>query len=162
MSKDTIKIRGFFRVQITEDKDGKTNIVGDSGWKENVVVNTGFRDYLVDHILGSNEKFVRYAALGTGGAPGVTDVILSGEITHRTNRVDISAGTSVVASKTAQFTGQFASSGSYVTASANVSNIGLHSAIGTTTSDLFAGNTYASSALATNQNVNFTYQIRFS
>ena len=30
-NKDTMKVKGFFRVQITEDGKG---VVGDSGWKE--------------------------------------------------------------------------------------------------------------------------------
>ncbi len=162
---DTIKLRGFFHIQITEDlSSGGVKVVGDSGWVENTVVNTGFRDYLVDHIIGSNEKFVKYAALGTGAAPGVTDTGIAGELQHATNnnRVLITGGTSIVASKTAQFTGQFASSASYVTASADISNIGLFNEQSDTGADLFAGNTYASSSFATNQNVNFTYQIRFS
>jgi hypothetical protein len=66
-----------------------------------------------------------------------------------------------VASTTAQFTATFASSASFLTAAADLSNIGLFAA--TTTNDtLFAGNTYASSSCNTNQNVNVTYQIRFS
>ena len=66
-----------------------------------------------------------------------------------------------VASTTAQFTATFASSDSFLTAAANLSNIGIFAA-STTDDTLFAGNTYASSSCATNQNVNMTYQIRFS
>ena len=34
-TKDALKVRGLFRLQITEDGE----VVGDSGWRENQVVN---------------------------------------------------------------------------------------------------------------------------
>jgi hypothetical protein len=42
---DGVKVRGFFRVQITEDGKG---VIGDSGWKENQITNLGLRDFIVD------------------------------------------------------------------------------------------------------------------
>jgi len=39
-----LKVRGMFRVQIT-DPDG--SVFGDSGWHENLVTNDGFNQYLV-------------------------------------------------------------------------------------------------------------------
>ncbi len=157
---DGVKIRGFYRIQLTEDGKG---VVGDSGWKENQVTNLGINQYIVNWLLGdtANGKSVTYAALGTGGAPASNDTSLSGEITHgASSRATVS--TSVVASRTAQFTGAFNSANSFVTASANISNIGLFNTSTTNVGTLFAGNTYASSSCATNQSVNYTYQIRFS
>jgi len=160
MEKQTLK--GFFRIQLTESKDGKSQIVGDSGWKENQVTNLGIQDYLVDHLLGNaGGKAVTHMALGTGTAPGAAATGLDGEITHAADaRKEVS--TSIVASKTAQFTAAFASADSFVTASVNISNVGLFETSTTSVGTIFAGNTYASSSLATNQNVNVTYQIRFS
>lgn len=159
--RDHIKLRGFFRVNITEHKNGKEVIVGDSGWRENQVTNLGIQDYLVNPLMGAAGKNVSHMALGTGGAPAAADTTLAGEITHASNsRKTVS--TSVVSSKTAQFTAAFASSASFVTASVNISNIGLFHTSTTAGGTLFAGNTYTSSSLATNQNVNATYQIRFS
>lgn len=162
-----VRLRGFFRVQITEDrgKNGKLlkspRVVGDSGWRENQVTNLGIQDYLVNPLMGAAGKTVSHMALGTGGAPASDATSLSGEITHATNsRKTVS--TSVVASRTAQFTAAFSSAASFVTATANISNIGLFHTSTTAAGTLFAGNTYASSALATNQSVNATYQIRFS
>jgi hypothetical protein len=66
-----------------------------------------------------------------------------------------------VASTTAQFTATFASGDSFLSAAANLSNIGLFSGTATDAT-IFAGNTFASSSCATNQSVNVTYQIRFS
>lgn len=154
---DPVKLRGFFRVQIKQDE----KIVGDSGWCENQVTNLGIQDYLVTPLMGGSGKTVSHMALGTGGAPASNDTSLAGELTHAANdRKTVS--TSVVSSRTAQFTAAFNSVDSFVTATANISNIGLFHTSTTAAGTLFAGNTFASSAVATNQNVNATYQIRFS
>ena len=149
-----MKVKGFFRVQITEDGKG---VVGDSGWRENQVTNLGIQDYVVDWLVGDtdNGKSITHLALGSGTAPASNGTALEGEAVKRQ-----AVTTSIVDSRTAQFTGQFASDNSFVTNTQNISNVGLFntSAAGT----IFAGNTYASSSCATNQNVNVTYQIRFS
>ena len=155
---DGMKVRGFFRVQITEDGKG---VMGDSGWRENQVTNLGIRQYLVDWLASGAGKSVTYMALGTGGAPASDATSLTGELTHSTSgRAAVSS--SIVASGTNQFTGAFASANSFVTATANISNIGLFNTSTTGAGTLFAGNTFASSSCATNQSVNATYQIRFT
>jgi hypothetical protein len=147
-----IKVRGFFRVAIEDD--GK--IVGDSGYLENQVTNLGKRDYLaraLGAIAGSLQ--VNRVALGTGGAPASDGTVLAGEVQQRTTLTAATNGSSAV-----RFTATFASGGSFVTATQNISNIGLFNS--QTGGTLFAGNTYASSSCATNQNVNVTYDITFS
>lgn len=159
-SKDTVHVKGFYRLQITEDgPHGKVKVVGDTGWKKNLVVNLGFQDYLVK-LLGaqSGSKQISHVALGTGGAPSAADTSLAGELTNHSAYARVAPTVAVVSSKTLRFTGTFNSS--VVTANANISNIGLiNTSSGGT---IFAGNTYTSSTLATNQNVNITYEIRFS
>lgn len=154
--KDMVQVHGFFRVQLEED--GK--VVGDSGWQRNQITNNGFLEYLC-HTIGASagSKQIGFVALGTGGAPAGGDNTLAGEIMSSTQRKAVTYGN--VASTTAQFTATFASSDSFLTAAANISNIGLYNAT-TTNATLFAGNTYTSSSCDTNQNVNVTYQIRFS
>ena len=157
--KSAIKVRGFFRINILKDRDGKEIIVGDSGWMKNQVVNLGFQDYLCQTLAGmAGSKTVSYVALGTGGAPAAADTGLAGEIMSSTQRKTVSPST--IASKTVQFTAAFASSASFLSAAANLSNIGLFNTSSGGT--IFAGNTYASSSCATNQSVNVSYQIRFS
>lgn len=150
-----IKIKGMFRLKIT-DSD---RIIGDTGWRENQVTNLGFNQYLVS-ALGSisGSKYISHAAVGTGGAPAATDTALAGE---QSVRNAVTAATSS-GSKTVRFTGTFASADSFVTASKNLSNIGLFNTSTAAGGTLFAGNTYASSAVATNQNLNYTYDIIFS
>ena len=148
-----IKVKGCYRLQIEED--GK--IISDSGWVENQVVNLGFNQYLVS-TLGAiaGSKQVSHMALGTGGAPAAADTTLAGEVEKRTS---VTAATSS-SSKTVRFTATFGSSDSFVTNTQNISNVGLFNTSSGGT--IFAGNTYTSSSVATNQNVNATYDIIFS
>lgn len=154
---DRVQPRGFFRLQITEDG----SVVGDSGWRENQVVDLGFSHYLVDLLgQGANSKQISRMMLGTGTQPGAAATSLPGELNTATyTRTTVTFANS--ASKTARFTATFASSSSHITASVALSNIGI---INNTTSagTLMAGNTYTSSAWNTNQDINATYEIRFA
>jgi hypothetical protein len=161
---EKMKVKGMFRVHIEED--GK--IVGDSGWKTNLITNLGFNEYLVKS-LGTSLTGVKisHAALGTGGAPSATDTSLAGEVSTNGSGSVVRAGVTAATSsgsKTLRNTATFSSANSFITASANISNIGLFNVSGPTTASgsLFAGNTYTSSSVATNQNVNVTYDIIFA
>jgi hypothetical protein len=162
----TTKPRGFFRVQITEDGKG---VLGDSGWQENQVTNDGVTNYVIKSLIGSaGPSSVAWMGLGTGTAPGAADTTLNGEIYHKSassvSNSRASVATSVVSSRTARFTAAFNSANQFVTASVNISNVGLFAASLTSLANngtLFAGNTYTSSSCATNQNVNVTYDITF-
>ena len=155
--KDSIKVKGSFRLQINED--GK--IVGDSGWHKNQITNLGFNQYLVS-LIGNigTPKYVTHIALGTGGVPAASATSLAGEA-DVAKRAAVTAATSS-GSKTCRFTATFNSSDSFVTATKNISNIGLFNTSAQTTGTMFAGNTYASSSVATNQAINVTYDIIFS
>jgi hypothetical protein len=159
MDKDTLKVRGMFRINIV-DPDG--TIVGDSGWVENQVTNLGFKLYLADNIGASaGSKQIGYVGLGTGTAPGAAHTYLQGEIADSDGSITRKGVTySNVASTTAQFVATFASGDNHISAAQNISNIGLFAL--STTDTVFAGTTYASSSCDTNQNVNVTYQIQFS
>lgn len=154
-----IKARGFFRLQI-QDQDGK--VAGDTGWRENQVTNLGFEQYLC-YALGTaigTPKNISHAMLGTGTAPGAADTSLNGEITDVAGtRCAVTPTT--IASKTVQFAFTLASS--VYTAAKTIQNVGLINHSSTATAGtIFAGNTYTTSALATNQSVNGSYQIRFA
>lgn len=156
MSKTSVRIQGFSRVQIEEN--GK--VVGDSGFVgPNQITNNGFLNYLC-HVLGASagSSLANFVALGTGAAPASNATALPGEIMSGTQRKAPTYAN--VGSTTAQFTATFASSGSFITAAANISNIGLFRS--SAENSIFCGNTYASSSLATNQNCNVTYQLRLA
>lgn len=150
---DGILVKGAFRVNILENGE----IVGDSGWLSNQVTNEGFRNYMA-RALGaiSGSMQVSHLALGTGGAPAASDTTLAGEVVKRQA---VTAATSST-SKAVLFTGTFSSANSFVTNTQNISNIGLFNSSSTGT--LFAGNTFASSSCATNQDVNVSYAITFA
>jgi hypothetical protein len=155
-TKDSVKLRGFFRLQI-EDPDG--TIAGDSGWCRNTVTNDGKLQYLVRAMASSaGSKYPGYAALGEGSEPGAADTSLESEVVGtQGSQIRDAVAAESSGSTALRCTGTFASGDSFVTATENISNIGLfHSSTGGT---IFAGNTYASSSCATNQNVNYTYDI---
>lgn len=154
MEQDSISVKGFFRVNIV-DPDG--TIKGDSGWLQNQVVNLGFLDYLVKS-LGSQagSKYLTHIAIGSGTVPGAAATSIDGEVAKRTT---FTAATSSD-SKTLRMTATFSSADSFLAGASNLSNI---AAVNTSSGGtIFAGNTYASSSCATNQNVNVTYDIVFS
>jgi len=154
MAKDSKKLRGFFRINITEDGKG---VVGDSGWCENQLTNLGINQYLLNWLAGDtgSGKSVTHMALGTGGAPASNATALGGEV-----EVRAAVSTSIIASRTAQFTANFASSASFVTTTQSLSNVGLFNTSSGGT--LFAGNTFASSSVASNQSINASYNIQLS
>lgn len=163
MQQEGLKIRGMFRVQIVEDQpDGVPKIVGDSGWRENQVTNDGFNDYLC-RLLGNttSSKQVTHMALGTGTVPGAAATSLDGELDNTSSRAAVTVATSNT-SKTVRFTATFSSASSFASATVTLKNIGLFHQSNVTAGTIFAGNTYATSSCATNQNVNATYDISFS
>ena len=148
MNKDGVSAKGFFRLQINED--GK--VVGDTGWKKNQVTNEGFQDYLCQTLAGmAGSKTISYAMLGTGTAPASDATALDGEITDAEDtRCAVTPTT--IASKTVQFAFTLASS--VYTAPKTIQNVGLINHSSTATAGtIFCGNTYTTSALATNQSV---------
>lgn len=163
-----LKIRGFFHLQIVEDQDdGTRKIVGDSGWIENLVTNLGFNNIVNQLGTSLTGSKISHAALGTGGAPSAADTTQAGEVSTNVSgsvvRAALTAATSS-SSKTLRNTATFSSANSFLTASANISNVGLWQTSGPTTASgtLMCGNTYTSSACATNQNVNLTYDLIFN
>ena len=148
-----LSVKGMFRIQITED--GK--VIGDSGWKENQVVDLGFNDYLCKSLgSSSGSAYIGFMALGTGTTPNASHTSLNGEVEVRTAVTFQTSSTS----KTARFLATFGSSDNFVTKTENISNVGLFASSSGGT--LFAGNTYDSSSCATNQDVNATYDIIFA
>lgn len=151
-----IRVKGMFRVVIAED--GK--FVGDSGYRPNIITNEGFRNFIV-RTMGAQggSATVSHVTLGSGGLANATDTALPSEIVGANKRAAVTAATSAT-SKAMQFTATFDSANSFVDSTYNISNIGLVNSV--TAGSLFAGNTFASSSVATNQSVYVTYNISFT
>ena len=151
---------GFFRLNIVEEHNGEKKIVGDSGWKPNMITNLGAQYYIIDLMLGSAGSMrVGYAGLGSGGAVLSADTNISNPCATNRNSFTISGAT--VASRTLRYIGTLQSN---VYASTTIGNVGLFSdsATSNASGSMFAGNTFTSSTLATNQAVNLTYDIQFA
>jgi len=159
-AKDSINVKGFFRLNIIDHKDGKKKVVGDSGWCKNTVTNLGFQHYIVESlgaIAGSSQ--VSYLALGTGTAPGATATNLPNELSDAAN-CRFTLTPSVVSSKTLRMVGTLASN--IITANRTINNIGIFAVSTTQAGSILSGQTYATSQLQTNQSVNCTYELQFS
>ena len=150
---DGITLKGFFRVQVVDRKTKK--VVGDTGYRPNVITNYGFESCIAALPMKgiANTAQASYLILGSGTAPATDATQLPGS---NTDQIISFEGLSVVASLTQRATAQLeGSDGSMAT----LANIGL---IVATTGPLVAGNTFASSALSTDQQVNATYELQFS
>lgn len=156
-TRDGVRVRGFFHIKLIDDKGA---VVGDSGLRENQIVDNGFQQFLQYCIIASaGSKTATHAAIGTGTVPGASATTLPGELTDAAGcRCALTTGTS--GSKTVSFTFTLASG--ITTAARTIQNVGLFNGSTTNAGTMFAGNTYATSALATNQAVNGTYQIIFA
>ena len=153
--------KGFFRLHVIEnDLTGKPQVVGDTGWVQNQITNSGYDNFL-SRVIGalSGSSLSSFAALGTGTAPASSGTALPGELGDAAG-CRCTLNTSTTGSKTVQFA--FTLNSGIITAARNISNVGLFAVSTTGAGSCFAGNTYTSSTLATNQAVNGSYQIQFS
>ena len=158
MVSEGIKIKGCFRIRIGEDgPDGIPKIVGDSGWMDNMIVNLGVQDYILDWLCEGTDgsgKRVDTIMIGTGGSVASDATQIAGSTAHS----QIAAGTSIVASRTFQITNDW-TSGEHPGGTPNVSNAALLDGTGAQT--IFCGNTFASSTWNSNQGLSITYQVQF-
>lgn len=156
---DGVNIKGFFRTQIV-DKKGK--IVGDSGWKKNTITVNGLAFCIGGLPLKHTGAYdAEFGAIGTGAAAvdsNATAVVglLSADSDSYIALVTQAMSTSA-SGATARVTFQYDGS---LGATGNIGNVGLFSA--QTVGGMVAGNTFNTSALATNQSVNVTYEFRFA
>src|SRR3972149_4676515 len=97
LANDVMKVKGFFRLQITEDKPDGIEVKGDSGWLPNTVTQYGFGQFIADIIAADAASLrVSHAGLGTGTATiNSSQSRLTSELTHSTSgRAVMTAATS--------------------------------------------------------------------
>jgi hypothetical protein len=90
--------------------------------------------------------------------PASNATVLAGELTEAAGRMALTTGTA--GSKTVQYTFTLASG--VIAAASTIQNVALFSGSTQAGGTLMAGNTFATSALATNQAVNGSYAIAFA
>jgi len=146
---DRLAIKGFFRLQIVDKKTRK--VVGDTGDIENQITNYGLNNCFVGGpIKGASTVKISGAMLGSGTNPASSATALPGALTNYWSAV----GTAINGSTQGQLTASFDGTLGAVT----IANIGLLAASSGT---VICGNTFASSALATTQDVNMTYNLNW-
>ena len=148
--KGTYKMRGFFRGNIVDAKTGE--VLGDTGWVKNKATTYGLVNLALLICSGGGGVPVGYACLGTQtNAIDMSQTTISG-----TGNAFATVATATSGAATATFTCSFAGADGAL----NVGVAGLYK----TNSDgsLIQAQTFASSAMATNQNFNLTYQVRFA
>lgn len=146
------RVKGFFRTQICNKKDGK--IVGDSGWCRNTLTNNGLNAIAAIAIAATGSYSVGFAAIGKG-----TDAIVAADtgLTSVQNKY-LAVTPSTVATGTARCTVSF--DGSDNSATLTIGEIGLFKT--DSVGSLVAGNTFTTSQMTTDQTLNATYELRFS
>jgi hypothetical protein len=148
---DGIAVKGFCRLQIV-DKNTK-KIVGDSGWVgPNQITNYGLNSCVVAAPFGAGSVQAAGLLLGSGSVPASNATTLPNSLSDYWSAF---AYSSVIDSLTARMSVSFDGTLGAVT----LSNIG---ALAVSSDTLLWGNTFASSALATTQDVNCTYELRYS
>ena len=159
-----VGIGGRFRVNIV-NPDG--TVVGDSGWKKNVLTNVGVNDAILGRFMGltASTQKAGYFALGTGQASiSVSTTSMAGQCAGGTMVAVTTATSGRTASSdgaTARYTANFTSNA--FGASTTVGQAGLHfTTSGGSSTALLCAATFASSTVATNQAVNCSYDVIFS
>jgi len=147
-----VAVRGFSRLQIVDKKTKK--IVGDTGYLENTITNYGFANCIVaSPIKATGSIQVLGMLLGSSGDAIATNATkLGASLSKYYSTV---AKSSVVNSLTGLLTASFDGTLGAVT----LKEVGL---LSVSNGSLIAGNTFASSALASTQDVNVSYELRYS
>jgi hypothetical protein len=154
------KIKGFFRGQII-DRSGR--VCGDSDWVENVTTNVGIQN-LGSSILGpTGGNSVVCARIATQtAAVNVTQVDLLGY--ENSFRLPTTSATTGAGAMTCQFTASFAGSNNSDTIAVGAAGLDIATPVNATqtTNSLVNAQTFTTSNMATNQDFNLTYQVRFT
>jgi hypothetical protein len=154
------KIKGFFRGQIV-DRTGR--VYGDSDWVENVTTNVGVQN-LGSSILGTDggDSVVCARIATQTAAVNVTQVDLLGY--ENSYQAPTTAATTGAGAMTCQFTASFAGSDNSDTIAVGSAGLDIATPANATqtTNSLVNAQTFTSSNMATNQDFNLTYQVRFT
>jgi hypothetical protein len=148
---ECVGVRGFFRLNIVDKKTKK--IVGDSGWVRNQITNYGLNSCIVALPLKcANSLQATGMMLGSGTNPASNATALDASNTDYWGSF---LQSTVISSLTARATCSFDGT----LGAATLANIGIYAA---STGTLIAGKTFASSAITTDQDINATYELRYS
>lgn len=148
---DPIGVKGFFRLNIIDKKTKK--IVGDSGWIQNQITNYGLESCIVAlPFKCANSIQASGIMLGSGTGVASTGTNLQNS---NSDYWAAFAYSQVVASLTARATCSFDGT----VGAATLQEIGVFAA---STGTVICAKSFTSSALTTDQDVNCTYELRYT
>jgi spore maturation protein SpmA len=152
-AKEGIKVRGFFKLQLVNHETGKVEGEFEG---PNTVTNFGLDNACAGASIGAAGSCQALSAcLATQStAVNATQISLVG-----VENAVIDLTPSTVVTGTARNTCSFA--GSDNSATLTIGSVGLHSNTNSAT-DMIAGQTFTTSQMATNQDLNMTYELQFS
>ena len=148
---NNIAVKGFFRVQLKNKKDG--TVEGDSGWINNQITNYGLNSCIVAlpfKCANSIQASGLMLGSGTGVASDGTN-LTSGNTDYWTAFAQSTVISSLTARATASIDG--------TQGAATLQEIGVFAASDGT---VIAAKSFASSAITTDQDVNCTYELRYT
>jgi hypothetical protein len=148
---EAVAIKGFTRLQIKNKKDGK--IVGDTGWLQNQITNYGLESCIVAlpfKCAGSIQATGIMLGSGTGVASDGTNLQNSNS-DYWTAFAQSTVSDSLTCRATASIDG--------TKGAATLQEIGVFAA---STGTVIAAKSFNSSALTTDQDVNCTYELRYT
>lgn len=146
-----VSVKGFFRVQLKNKKDG--TVEGDSGWIGNQITNYGLNSCIVAlpfKCANSIQATGLMLGSGTGVASDGTN-LESGNTDYWTAFAQSTVISSLTARATASIDG--------TKGAATLQEIGVFAASDGT---VIAAKSFASSAITTDQDVNCTYELRYT
>jgi len=151
---DTLAIKGFLRLQIVDKKTRK--VIGDTGLRPNQITNYGKNSCFLAAVVGAAGSVqILGAMLGNGTNPASNATALD------TPNTDYFAAVATAINGSTQL--QFTASFDGTLGAATLANMGLFGATDyAATNSLICGKTFASSAVATTQDVNMTYNINYA
>ena len=159
-TQNSMVAKGFFELEIV-NPDG--TIAGKSDRVQNTITLLGFQQICLNVGTGLTGTKFAFVNVGEGTAPASDAVALQSEVSGTGNVVIRQAPTAstLAGSLTLRHLATMASSNSFVTATEDISNVGLfiHS---DNANSCVAGAAYASSSVAVNQAVHITYDLIFN
>jgi hypothetical protein len=149
--KETLKIKGFYKVELRNAKTGELEGLAEG---ENVVTEVGFDNFLVNSLSADLSGLtISHGAIGSAtAAPNSTNTSLAGEFE---TREDLTGSLETV--------GTLLCAWSYATDEGNaseVARVGLFNSV--STGSMFSEATFSSSQKTTDQTLSISYRISFS
>lgn len=154
-------VEGFYRVNIV-NPDG--TVKGDSGWYHNLIPNAGLTGYITQ-LFGSSAGSSRVAYMQLGSAQSSIASSASSLVSEFGKSLMASIGSTQITTRASSTSGDTVRmlatfvSGSMFTTDGTIAGIGLYAT--TSANSIFAGGSFASSTLGSNQAINCTYDVVF-